>query len=181
MCHQGFNHSFTKLQEKSAQKKKKTLFNNSSPAWCSWHRTAYVVYVQWIFSKMVLGWRGGDKLLNKVVFFPFAHKKYSRSFVKLWLNLWCHMDYFTDLLATFLDLGTFQLYCCLWEGQTALRCHQKYLNLCSEDKRRSYRFETTWGWVITDRIFIFGWTNPLTTTLLRINKQKIRSLLRQKS
>jgi len=36
------------------------------------------------------------------------------------------------LLATFLDVGTFQLYCCL-QGQTALRFHQKYLHLCSED------------------------------------------------
>ncbi len=25
-----------------------------------------------------------------------------------------HMDYFTDVLATFLDLGTLQLRCCLW-------------------------------------------------------------------
>ncbi len=47
------------------------------------------------------------------------------------------------------------------EGQRALRFHQKYLNLCSEDERRSYAFGTTWGWVINDRIFIFGWTNPL--------------------
>ncbi len=39
--------------------------------------------------------------------------------------------------------------------------NQTYLNLCSEDERRSYRFETTWGWVINGRIFIFGWTNPL--------------------
>uniref|UniRef100_A0A671L6X8 FUZ/MON1/HPS1 second Longin domain-containing protein n=1 Tax=Sinocyclocheilus anshuiensis TaxID=1608454 RepID=A0A671L6X8_9TELE len=29
------------------------------------------------------------------------------------------------------------------QGQTALRFHQKYLNLCSEDERRSYGFETT--------------------------------------
>ncbi len=34
----------------------------------------------------------------------FAHKKYSRSFVKLLLNPWCHMDYFSDVLATFLSL-----------------------------------------------------------------------------
>ncbi len=34
----------------------------------------------------------------------FAHKKYSRSFVKLQLNPWCHMDYFNDVLATFLSL-----------------------------------------------------------------------------
>ncbi len=59
--------------------------------------------------------------------FHFAHKKYSRSFIKLRLNTWCHMDYFTDLLATFLDLDsvrTFKIatfmvwvktcYCCFW-------------------------------------------------------------------
>ncbi len=45
-----------------------------------------------------------------------------------------------------------------------------YLNLCSKDERRSYRFETTWGWVINYRISIFGWTIPLTlyfTVLLK--------------
>ncbi len=44
------------------------------------------------------------------------------------------------------------------QGHEALRFHQKYLNLCSEDERRSYGFGMTWGWVINDRIFIFGWT-----------------------
>ncbi len=44
-------------------------------------------------------------MLNKVVILVFfAHKNYSRSFVKLRLNRWCHMNYFTDVLATFLDL-----------------------------------------------------------------------------
>ncbi len=47
------------------------------------------------------------------------------------------------------------------EGKRALGFHQKYLNLCSEDELRSYGFVTTWGWVINDRIFIFGWTIPL--------------------
>ncbi len=47
------------------------------------------------------------------------------------------------------------------EGQKALRFHQNYLNLCSEDEQRSYRFGTTCGRVINDRIFIFGWTIPL--------------------
>uniref|UniRef100_A0A672KZS5 TATA box-binding protein-associated factor RNA polymerase I subunit B-like n=1 Tax=Sinocyclocheilus grahami TaxID=75366 RepID=A0A672KZS5_SINGR len=37
--------------------------------------------------------------------------------------------------------------CCPWEGQRAVRFHQKYLNLCSEDERRSYRFGTTQGMV----------------------------------
>ncbi len=48
------------------------------------------------------------------------------------------------------------------KGQRALRFHQKYLNLFSEDERRSYGFGMTWGRVINDRIFIFGWTIPLT-------------------
>ncbi len=33
----------------------------------------------------------------------FAHKNYSCSFIKCWLNHWCHiMDYFNDVLTTFL-------------------------------------------------------------------------------
>ncbi len=45
------------------------------------------------------------KWLNKVIIFVFfAHKKYSRSFIKLRLNHWCHMDYFNDVLTTFLGL-----------------------------------------------------------------------------
>ncbi len=47
------------------------------------------------------------------------------------------------------------------QGQKALRFHQIYLNLCSENERRSYGLGTTWVWVINDRIFIFGWTIPL--------------------
>jgi len=33
----------------------------------------------------------------------------------------------------------------------------------SEDEQRSYMFGMTWGRVINDRIFIFGWTNLLTS------------------
>ncbi len=40
------------------------------------------------------------------------------------------------------------------EGQRALRFHQKYLNLCSEDEQRSCGFGTTQG-------LIFRWTIPL--------------------
>ncbi len=47
------------------------------------------------------------------------------------------------------------------QGQKALEFHKKYINLCSEDEHRSYGFGTSWGWVIYDRIFIFGWTIPL--------------------
>ncbi len=40
------------------------------------------------------------------------------------------------------------------------RFYQKYLILCSDDEWRSYRFGKTWGCVINNRIFIFGWTVP---------------------
>ncbi len=94
------------------------------------------------------GWLGGGKLLNKVVIFVFfAHEKYSRSFVKLWLNRWWHMDYFNDVLAMFLSLDRVRILA-VYESQRALGFHQKYLNLCSEDERRSYGFGTTWGWVL---------------------------------
>ncbi len=72
---------------------------------CGWHTRAYAVCIQRIYSKMALHWHWGDELLNKVVIFVFfAYKEYSCSFVKLRLNPWCHMDCFTDLLATFLDV-----------------------------------------------------------------------------
>ncbi len=57
--------------------------------------------------------------------------------------------------------GTISVALLSMQGQKALGFHQKYLNLCSEDERRSCGFGTTWGWVINDRIFIFGWTIPL--------------------
>ncbi len=38
------------------------------------------------------------------------------------------------------------------QGQEPLGFHQKYLNLLSEDERRSYGFETTQGLIINDRI-----------------------------
>ncbi len=72
---------------------------------CGWHRTAYIVYVCDILQNGTIGWRRGDELLNKVIIFVlFAHKKYSRCFVKLWLNHWCDMNYFNKLLGMFLSL-----------------------------------------------------------------------------
>ncbi len=55
--------------------------------------------------------------------------------------------------------------CCLWEGQRALGIHKKYLNLCSEDERRSYGFGMTWRWVVNDRINFFCWTIPLSSSV----------------
>ncbi len=46
--------------------------------------------------------------------------------------------------------------------QPGYKLSSTYLPLCSAEQRHSYRFGTTWGWVNDDRIFIFGWTIPLT-------------------
>ncbi len=51
----------------------------------------------------------GDKVLNKLCYF-FAHKTYSHSFTKLKLSHWCHIDYFSKVLVTFLDLGKLQVH-----------------------------------------------------------------------
>ncbi len=61
------------------------------------------------------------------------------------------MGYFTNPLATFLDMGTFQLLS--MEGLKALRFKQKHLNLCSDDEWRSYGFGTTSVGVLNDIIF----------------------------
>ncbi len=83
------------------------------------------------------------KLLNKVVIFVFfAHKKYSCGFI--------------NVLTTFLGLerGSSLV---VYGGSESSWISPKFLNLWW----RSYRFGTTWGWVINDRIFIFGRTIPL--------------------
>ncbi len=50
------------------------------------------------------------------------------------------MDYFKNVLATFLSLDRVRT---LAVYGKALRITKKYDNLCSEDERRSYRFGTT--------------------------------------
>ncbi len=51
------------------------------------------------------------KLLNNVfIFVFFTQKKYSCSFRKLWLNHWCHMDFFNNVFTTFLGL---ECVCCI--------------------------------------------------------------------
>ncbi len=102
-------------------------------------------------------------VVNKVVIFVFfAHRSYSRSFITLWLNQWCYMDYFNNVLNTFLDL---KLVSCVtvYTGSESSWTSSKILNLCSEDEQRSSKFGTAWGWVINDGIFIFGWTIPSKT------------------
>ncbi len=91
---------------------------------CNWNvprprnavRTSLVIHCLWSYEKTWM-WFEGEELLNKVVIFVFfAHKKYSHSFIKLQLNHWCHMDYFTDALTTvcFWTLNISVTHCCLW-------------------------------------------------------------------
>ncbi len=78
------------------------------------------------------------KMWNKCYFSFLCAFVYSRGFVKLQLTDWCYMDYFTNLLAMFLDMGTFQLLLSM-EGLKALRFKPKHLNLCSDDEREVWR------------------------------------------
>ncbi len=48
--------------------------------------------------------------------------------------------------------------------QPGYKFSSKCLPLCSAEQRNSYRFGNTWGLVNDDRIFIFGWTIPLSRT-----------------
>ncbi len=59
---------------------------------------------------------------NIYIFIFFAHKKYFHSFITLQLSYWCHMDYFNDVLTTFLGLdrgGSLAVYAGLF--------HKKYI------------------------------------------------------
>ncbi len=53
-----------------------------------------------------------------------------------------------------------------WGGSESSQNYQTYLHLCSEDEQMSYGFGTTWGWIINESIFIFGWTIPLTDKVM---------------
>ncbi len=70
------------------------------------------------------------------------------------------MDYFNNVLTTFLGLKCGSCVA-VYAGSERVGFYEKYLNLCSEDERRSYGFGTTWGWVINDKIIIFGRTITL--------------------
>ncbi len=75
-------------------------------------------------------WRLTRKRRNswiKSLFLFSLHKeRYSRRFIQLRLNHWCHMDYFNDVLTLTLE------------------------RVSSEDELMSYGFGMTRGWVIND-------------------------------
>ncbi len=83
--------------------------------------------------KMVLRWRGGDKLLNKV--FSLLHKVQIEPLMAD--GLFC-LSYFSVPWQCYL-LGS------QWDSHKPPGFHLKYLKLCSEDERSFYGFGTTWG------------------------------------
>ncbi len=91
----------------------------------------------------------------KSLFFSLCTKKYSHSFITLRLNHWCCIDYFNNVLT----------YLPAFLGLERGGCAAVYA--------RSYGFGMTWGWVINDRIFIFGWTLSLICWHLLLTITKI--------
>ncbi len=84
----------------------------------------------------------------------FVYKKYSRSFITLRLNLWCHIDYFNNVLTTFWALNVLVALLSM-QGQKAHAFHQNILIWVLKMN------EGLTGWHDDDWIFIFGWTMPL--------------------
>ncbi len=62
------------------------------------------------------------ELLKVIIFVFFEQKKYSHGFLTLQLNHQCHMDYFNNVLTTFMGLEQGS------SGQKTLRFHQTFLN-----------------------------------------------------
>ncbi len=48
-----------------------------------------------------------------------------------------------------------------WMSMVSKHHSSNFVLLHSTKERKSYRFETTWGWVNDYTFFIFGWTIPL--------------------
>ncbi len=110
-----------------------------------------------------LTWKRRNCWKKVVIFVFFAYKKYSSSFIKLWLNQWCHMDYFNNVLTTFLGLERVR---CVAETHTHTHTHRvrnlsdfiKNIIICVPKMNEGLGLEQHKG----DRIFLFGWTIPLT-------------------
>ncbi len=84
--------------------------------------------------------RRGIAEKSRVILVFFVHKKYSRSFIKLQLNLMSHGLFFRCPCCV---SGNISVALQSIKGLRALGFNQKYLNLCSEDERRSYWFGMT--------------------------------------
>ncbi len=101
-------------------------------------------------------------LLRNLCFLPTKNTKY-RTFYRthfLLISITC-LSRYISLYRPALPWCHIAVALLSVEGQRALVFHQKYLNLWSKDERRPHEFVLTWGEYLNDRIFIFGWTNPV--------------------
>ncbi len=71
---------------------------------------------------------------------------------QFWGTIDFHSIFFPDIWKSILP-----------QKQPGYKLYSKYLPLCSTEQTHSNRIGTTWGWVNDDRIFIFGWTVPLSS------------------
>jgi len=92
-------------------------------------------------------YRGNYVFCSCFCFFP--QPKHLFCLIKPRLNHWSHMEYFNDVFPIVVDLES-------------VNCVDPIGGTESSRISGSYGWGTTWGWVINYRIFIFGWTNPLT-------------------
>ncbi len=103
---------------------------------------------------VVLSWMLGEIVV--IIFVFFAHKKYSRSFIQLRLNQWCHVNYFIDVLNIFLALECGSCVTVVsTQGQKVLRFHKKFVFLFV------FRKWTMVLHVLDDGILFLEWTIPL--------------------
>ncbi len=119
--------------------------------------------------QIVLRWRREDNCWIKLLFLFSLHTK--SILVASYNYGWTPdvTDYFTDILAKFLDLDRVRTLA-VYEGSES-----------SQNMKRIFTFMfrrwtevlqvwnwNTWGWVINYIIFIFGWTIPLSKVLPKV-------------
>ncbi len=95
-----------------------------------------------------------QKRRNCWIKFFFCTQKYSRSFITLWLNHWCHMDYFNNVFTTFLGLecGSCIAVCA---GSESSRISSKVSSFVFPKMNKDLWFGTTWRWVINDNFYFW--------------------------
>ncbi len=76
-----------------------------------------------------LTWQRRNCWIKSLFLFSLC-TKYSRSFIKLRLNHWCHMDYFNDVLTTFLGLERSSCFA-VYAGSESSRIPSKNINSIS--------------------------------------------------
>ncbi len=163
MWHQGFNYNFAKLREYflCTKKTKITIYSTihfpelpssaileSTPehnqlCLCLWGKACICVV---ILSKMAEEGNSGEKNCWRKLLFLFSLHTQKCIFVASQKWSWATDVTLTVLPMSLLCFWTWEHFCIAVYGRVkAYRFHQKYLNLCSEDERRSYGFGTTWG------------------------------------